>query len=1041
MAWGSAMPSHLLFVRVGLLALAVLSACASGKPGGSDDDAAVAIDAAVDGPTGAGFGEACDDDTDCASVVCHDVGDGARVCTRTCDFDCPDGYACRTVSHDGNDLRVCMLAEPNLCETCTTDEDCGDDGDLCVQLTAGRFCAIDCASDPTVCAVGFTCQQVVSVDERPRRQCLPVNGVCCVDADGDRHGVGDGCSGADCDDSEPTIFDGNPEVCDGRDNNCAGGVDDGPRDCDPALCELGALGYYERPADECTGAGGCVQQPAALCGRYTCDGGGEDGDRCATACDGEVDAKCIPAAHCDAAVCLDDLANGAACDEASDCASGHCENGFCCADGDCCQVASDCPTFGTFAPVCDTPATCQGSRGAAVCNANFECTTQSGVPDDSACTATTVANDCGWWLPIACTGATSQTAPACPTTCTTSAECDAGGWCDPASRTCREDLDDGAACGVDDGRCKSGHCQNGFCCAGGDCCAAATDCPASYASPPVCTSPVACDGEADVATCVASICGTAADVDDDRACTAATVASDCGPYRPIFCTGSATQTAPACPTSCTGDAECDASAYCNAGGQCVPDQPDGGTCADDGECVAGHCQNGFCCASGDCCAADNDCDAYDVAPTCGSPAGCQGTRVEGVCSPTKQCGPATVDDDRGCAGVEANACGPYPAALCTAAPSQSAPTCATSCTGDGGCDPSAHCDGGVCVPDAGPGGFCTTTSQCAGGLSCVDNVCCTSACTGGCEACDLPGSEGTCTAVPAGQDPDNECGAVSCVGFFHSWLGDSCRRKADVPASQAACSGARSCRTQAQECGATTTAGPVTTTCDTTCQDPNLSTCTGTVAGACTNVNPGTQTCGQGACSRTVNQCQNGAPLTCTPGSPSTETCNDIDDNCDGTVDNGAFSDSYEPNPDCSTARALGGVGSDAGNSYSSMTVYAAGDWDYYAIPMTESDGSCGCGSFSFDEDYQARVSLTVPASAGAYEICMNTDSCSWPSGYCFTANPGETLTVSQYLDGACGPGQTDRYTVYVRIRGTGTPGFECAPYGLSYYFDAGLCR
>lgn len=320
------MPTYLYRVLASC-ALAVVVACASGKPGGTGDDAGT--DAVpVDGHTGAAFGEACADDLDCASLVCEDVGDGNRVCTRTCDFDCPDGYACRTVSHDGTDLRVCVLAGPNLCDTCATDEDCGDDGDLCVQLTAGKFCAVDCAADPTVCAVGFTCQNVVSVDERPRRQCLPVNGVCCVDADNDRHGVGDGCTGGDCDDADPAVYEGNRETCDGRDNDCVGGVDDNPLDCDAAMCELGALGYFERAGDVCAGAGGCQQQPAALCGLYTCDGGGEAGDRCATACDGEADGKCIPAAHCDASVCLADLGNGQACDEASDCTSGHCQNGF-----------------------------------------------------------------------------------------------------------------------------------------------------------------------------------------------------------------------------------------------------------------------------------------------------------------------------------------------------------------------------------------------------------------------------------------------------------------------------------------------------------------------------------------------------------------------------------------------------------------------------------------------------------------------------------------------------------------------------------------
>jgi hypothetical protein len=256
----------------------------------------------------------------------------------------------------------------------------------------------------------------------------------------------------------------------------------------------------------------------------------------------------------------------------------------------------------------------------------------------------------------------------------------------------------------------------------------------------------------------------------------------------------------------------------------------------------------------------------------------------------------------------------------------------------------------------------------------------------------------------------------------------------------AACNGAGACRTQAQECTAQTAVGPVTTTCHDNCQNPNLSTCTATTAGTCTNVNPGTQTCGTGACTRTVNQCSAGAPLTCTPGTPTPETCNNIDDNCDGTTDNGNFSDTYEPNPDCASAEVLGAVGSGGSNTYNSMTVYSDGDYDYYAIPLNETDNSCGCG-VSFDEDYQIRVTLTPPAGSGAYELCLNTNSCGWPAGYCTTVAEGTSVTFSQYLDGAC-PG-ADNYTSYVRISGPDQPGpgFECSPYTLSYQFISGLCR
>jgi len=55
---------------------------------------------------------------------------------------------------------------------------------------------------------------------------------------------------------------------------------------------------------------------------------------------------------------------------------------------------------------------------------------------------------------------------------------------------------------------------------------------------------------------------------------------------------------------------------------------------------------------------------------------------------------------------------------------------------------------------------CTSGSQCQTGR-CVDKVCCNVSCTVPCKACNLPGKEGTCLYIAAGQDPDNECSATS----------------------------------------------------------------------------------------------------------------------------------------------------------------------------------------------------------------------------------------------------------------------------------------
>ncbi|MEO8900770.1 MAG: putative metal-binding motif-containing protein [Polyangiaceae bacterium] len=105
----------------------------------------------------------------------------------------------------------------------------------------------------------------------------------CEDKDGDGHGVVGGavkmdckpsagfgdCLG-DCDDALPTVYPGADEVCDGRDNNCNGKVDEGVL----PVCGVGLCARY---AASCTGT--CTPGPAQP---EVCDGYDED-------CDGVVD--------------------------------------------------------------------------------------------------------------------------------------------------------------------------------------------------------------------------------------------------------------------------------------------------------------------------------------------------------------------------------------------------------------------------------------------------------------------------------------------------------------------------------------------------------------------------------------------------------------------------------------------------------------------------------------------------------------------------------------------------------------------------------
>jgi hypothetical protein len=66
------------------------------------------------------------------------------------------------------------------------------------------------------------------------------------------------------------------------------------------------------------------------------------------------------------------------------------------------------------------------------------------------------------------------------------------------------------------------------------------------------------------------------------------------------------------------------------------------------------------------------------------------------------------------------------------------------------------CDNMMCVPELPNGQPCTEDYQCQSG-DCKQDYCCDQECESSCEACNLPGSLGSCINVPSGQDPNDDC--------------------------------------------------------------------------------------------------------------------------------------------------------------------------------------------------------------------------------------------------------------------------------------------
>jgi hypothetical protein len=268
----------------------------------------------------------------------------------------------------------------------------------------------------------------------------------------------------------------------------------------------------------------------------------------------------------------------------------------------------------------------------------------------------------------------------------------------------------------------------------------------------------------------------------------------------------------------------------------------GWPCASAGECDNGFCIDGYCCES-DCNRDTNLCKACNLP---GQEGHCvfalDGTDPRQQCDqdPTSSCGQDGLCDGKGaCRKWNAGtACG---ADSCTNGSVQYAPACdgkgncvdgnvatcypydcldttkcATTCSPSmNTCATGVPCTNSICGKRS-DGQPCNTTSDCQSG-HCEQGVCCASACTGTCFACNLPGKQGTCAAVPAGIDPLNQCAATtraSC-GLDGSCDGSGACRKwvSGTPCAGTTCMGDNSLGPRSCDGNGTCQPAAMTTSC------------------------------------------------------------------------------------------------------------------------------------------------------------------------------------------------------------------------------------
>ncbi|HZS39530.1 MAG TPA: kelch repeat-containing protein [Polyangia bacterium] len=395
--------------------------------------------------------------------------------------------------------------------------------------------------------------------------------------------------------------------------------------------------------------------------------------------------------------------NGNTCQRNAECLSGLCANGVCCnsACNDGCDACNVSGSVGTCALL---PQGNGGSCGAYVCD---------GVN------------------------------PSCPTSCSFDGDCAANDYC--SGGVCAPKIAVGGSCG------SAGSCQSGFCVSG------------------VCCS-TACNGggcnrcDLTRGTCTIAPSGNSGN-------------PSCAPYA---CNGIAAS----CPTTCSSDANCSSGNYCVTNA-CTPKLANGGACTQARQCSSGFCVDGVCCNSacnGQCQACNLPANSGVCSPVTGAPVAprgacagdgsacngsCDGANVSSCSYPNAAtgCRAATCSNGVATAAASCNGSGSCPAPVTTNCGAYvcGATACKTFCLATSDCIAADYCNGTACAPRVPNGSACSRPEQCQSNY-CIDGVCCNSACTGQCQACNLtPGTCTTVTGAPVGSRPS--CGGTGlCAG-------------------------------------------------------------------------------------------------------------------------------------------------------------------------------------------------------------------------------------------------------------------------------------
>jgi len=823
-------------------------------------------------------------------------------CDNPCDLphateECIDGQCTLLACEDeaGYDWDNCDGVDANGCETdkLTDHDNCGS-------------CGVVCADDEG-CVDGG---------------CVWVDPARC-DQDGDLH-YSDipECGGDDCDDNDPNVHPGAPEVCGPKDDNCDGTIDEDPAAtdscndnncCTDDMCVRGQgcvnLANTDTTccidADPCTVNEHCQDGTCAwdtkdedLDGHHPEECGGDDCDDN----DPLVHGGLVEAGEKTSEICTDGKDND--CDGLTDLEEptcNPCDTHEYCRDNDACNGIEMCINHvcqkGT-APDCDDGNVCTDDRCVSIDALNHQCNHPNNTAACSDGDPCTVGDVCSGG---ACTAGTGSLSCGDGNVCTDDV-CVAGVGCQNTNNTAP--CDDGNPCTTGD------VCANGLCQAG----SGALDCDDGE----ICTDDSCDPGQGCVHTNNTALC------DDGDPCTIGDACLDgsCQPGAASLCDDHNVCTDDVCDPGTGGctytnnTASCDDGDVCTMNDVCANSQCRGVPTDADGDGYRPMTCGGFDCDDGDpnvplvyegphddpMCSdgVDNDCDGA----TDGADNGCVACTGDGDCTDNNVCnGDETCVGGRCVAGTPLDCDDSNP---CTDDSCNTQTGCLNQanmdpCDDGDACTRTDRCDSGSCV-GTNPV-VCTALDQChdvgvcdsgtgvcsnppkTDGTPCDDNSLCTQTdtCQAGtcvgtdpvvCSPLDTCHNAGTCNPGTGICSNPQKADGAGCVDGDACTLTDTCQSGTCVGSSPVVC-------TPLDQCHNAGVCDPGTGVCsdppkadNTPCDDNDACTQTDTCqAGACTGANPVICTA-QDQC-HDVGTCDPGTGVCSNPSKADDTPCDD----------------------------------------------------------------------------------------------------------------------------------------------------------------------